>query len=95
MKLTEELKQKIDAWFESKSEEEVYEILKGYGLKEEQYTLDELKKRVDSLKDYATSLSSELNVELSIDIETEVENLDLGISCRTSVKGKSRINIID
>lgn len=32
MKLTEELKQKIDAYFESKSEEEVYEILKGYGI---------------------------------------------------------------
>lgn len=38
MKLTEELKQKIDAYFESKSEEEVYEILKGYGLKEENNT---------------------------------------------------------
>ena len=32
MKLTEELKHKIDAYFESKSKEEVYEILKGYGI---------------------------------------------------------------
>lgn len=32
MKLTEELKQKINAYFESKSEEEVTEILKGYGI---------------------------------------------------------------
>lgn len=32
MKLTEDLKQKIDAYFESKSEEEVEEILKGYGI---------------------------------------------------------------
>lgn len=32
MKLTEELKQKINAYFESKSEEEVYEILKGYDI---------------------------------------------------------------
>lgn len=32
MKLTEELKQKINDYFESKSEEEVYEILKSYGI---------------------------------------------------------------
>lgn len=32
MKLTQELKQKIDDYFESKSEEEVMEILKGYGI---------------------------------------------------------------
>lgn len=32
MKLTEELKQKINAYFESRSEEEVKEILKEYGI---------------------------------------------------------------
>lgn len=32
MKLTEEMKKKIDAYFESKSAEEVEEILKGYGI---------------------------------------------------------------
>lgn len=94
MKLNEEFKQKIDDWFESKSEEEVYEILKGYGLKEEQYTFDELKKRVDELKKYATRLSSELNIGLSIEVETEVENVCVGVNYR-STKGSSRINIMD
>lgn len=32
MKLTEEIKKKINAYFESKSAEEVEEILKGYGI---------------------------------------------------------------
>lgn len=58
------------------------------------YTFDELKKRVNSLKEYATKLSSELNVGLSIEVETEVENECVGISYR-SVKGSSRINIMD
>lgn len=43
----------------------------------EEYTLDELKKRVNNLKDYATKLSSELNVGLSIEVETEVEDFEL------------------
>ena len=58
------------------------------------YTFDELKKRVDALKNYATKLSSELNAGLSIKIETEVENGCVGVSYR-SVKGSSRINIMD
>lgn len=60
----------------------------------EEYTFDELKKRVDDLKDYATKLSSELNVGLSVKIETEVENGCVGVNYR-SVKGNSRINIMD
>lgn len=60
----------------------------------EEYTLDELKKRVDALKDYATKLSLELNVGLSIEVETEVENGCVGVNYR-SVKGSSRINIMD
>lgn len=36
MKLTDEMKQKIDSWFESKTEEEVKEILKGYGIEPNQ-----------------------------------------------------------
>ena len=55
------------------------------------YTLDELKKRVDALKDYATKLSAELNVGLSIDVETEVELEEWG----KKAKGFSRINIMD
>lgn len=58
------------------------------------YTFDELKKRVDSLKEYATKLSSELNVDLSIGVETEVDNVCVGVNYR-SVKGSSRINIMD
>ena len=58
------------------------------------YTFDELKKRVDALKDYTTKLSAELNVGLSIEIETEVENGCVGVNYR-SVKGSSRINIMD
>ena len=50
MKLTEELKQKIDAYFEGKSEEEVYEILKGYGLEEEQKKKSVKEISVDLLK---------------------------------------------
>lgn len=52
MKLTKELKQKIYAWFESKSEEEVYEILKGYGLMEEKPASEEENKTlsIDLLK---------------------------------------------
>lgn len=51
MKLTEELKQKINAYFESKSEEEVYEILKGYGLVEEEPKKNNVKEvSVDLLK---------------------------------------------
>lgn len=61
---------------------------------EETYTFDELKKRVDALKDYATKLSSELNVGLSIEVETEVENVCVGVNYR-STKGSSRINIMD
>ena len=57
----------------------------------EEYTFDELKKRVDALKDYATKLSSELNVGLSIGIETEVELEEWG----KKAKGFSRINIMD
>lgn len=59
------------------------------------YTFDELKKRVDALKDYATKLSSELNVGLSIDIETEAHDIDVGVSCRKEFNGFSRINIMD
>lgn len=55
------------------------------------YTFDELKKRVDALKDYATKLSSELNVGLSIEVETEVEDFEL----TRDFKGYSRINIMD
>ena len=62
--------------------------------RETTYTFDELKKRVNDLKDYATKLSSELNVGLSIEIETEVENGCVGVNYR-SVKGSSRINIMD
>ena len=62
--------------------------------RETTYTFDELKKRVNNLKDYATKLSSELNVGLSVKIETEVENGCVGVNYR-SVKGNSRINIMD
>lgn len=55
------------------------------------YTFDELKKRVDALKEYATKLSSELNVGLSIEVETEVK--DYGLT--RDAKGSSRINIMD
>lgn len=54
------------------------------------YTLDELKKRVDALKDYATKLSSELNVGLSIEVETEFKDCGFG----KEYKGSSRINIM-
>ena len=55
------------------------------------YTFDELKKRVNDLKDYATKLSAELNVGLSIEVETEVELEEWG----KKAKGFSRINIMD
>lgn len=70
MKLTEELKQKIDAYFESKSEEEVYEILKGYGLKEENtYTLDELKSEVDKFRDYLLKVCSKNECAINVEFE--------------------------
>lgn len=56
------------------------------------YTFDELKERVDALKEYATKFSLELNVGLSIDLETEIECDDWN---RKSAKGFSRINIMD
>lgn len=59
------------------------------------YTFDELKKRVDALKYYATKLSLELNVGLSIEVETEVHDVGVEVSCRKEVKGSSRINIMD
>lgn len=55
------------------------------------YTFDKLKERVKSLQDYATKLSSELNVGLSIEVETEVELEEWG----KKAKGFSRINIMD
>lgn len=58
---------------------------------DDRYTFDELKKRVNDLKDYATKLSSELNVGLSIEVETEVELEEWG----KKAKGFSRINIMD
>lgn len=57
----------------------------------EEYTFDELKKRVNNLKDYATTLSAELNVGLSIEVETEVELEEWG----KKAKGFSRIKIMD
>lgn len=39
------MKQKIDAYFESKSEEEVYEILKGYGIEVDKNEKDEFLER--------------------------------------------------
>ena len=62
--------------------------------KQSKYTFDELKERVNALKDYATKMSSELNVGISIEVETEIEEMCVGIKCR-SVKGSSKINIID
>lgn len=56
----------------------------------DEYTLDEFKKRVDDLKKYATKLSQELNVELSVDIETEARDFGFG----KEYKGSSRINIM-
>lgn len=53
------------------------------------YTLDELKKRVDELKEYAKSLSKELNVEFCIEVDTEVKDFGYG----KEYKGSSRINI--
>lgn len=50
------------------------------------YTFDELKKRVDALKEYAIILSAELKVGLSIEVETEVK--DFGLT-------RARINIRD
>lgn len=35
MKLTKDIKQRIDAWFESKSAEEVSETIEKYGIKTE------------------------------------------------------------
>ena len=55
----------------------------------EEYTFDELKKRVNNLKDYATTLSAELNVGLSIEVETEVK--DFGLT--RDAKGSSRMII--
>lgn len=57
----------------------------------EEYTLDELKKRVDTLKEYATKLSKELNVEFCIEIDTEQKDSEFV----KEFKGYSRINIID
>lgn len=58
---------------------------------EETYTFNELKKRVDALKEYATKLSLELNVGLSIEVETEFKDCGFG----KEYKGSSRINIMD
>lgn len=62
MKLTEELKQRIIGYFESISEEEVQEILKGYGLIEE-----ELKKK--GVKEVSVDL-------LKMDDETKLKLFD-------------------
>lgn len=59
--------------------------------KQSEYTFDELKKRVDALKEYATKLSSELNVGLCIEVETEEKYFGFG----KEYKGSSRINIMD
>ena len=45
MKLTEEMKKKIDSYFESKSAEEVEEILKGYGIEVGKNEKDEFLER--------------------------------------------------
>lgn len=54
------------------------------------YTFDKLKERVKSLKDYATKLSAELNVGLSIKVETDIDVCRYG-----RAKGSSSINIMD
>lgn len=70
MELTDELKQQIDAWFENKSEEEVENILKSYGFKEEhQYTLDELKRRVDEMRDYLFKYTSNTNQLIEVRLQ--------------------------
>lgn len=63
----------------------------GLPKQEATYTFDELKKRVDALKEYATKLSSELNVGLCIEVETEFKDCGFG----KEYKGSSRINIMD
>ena len=69
MRLTEELKQKINDYFESESEEEVYEILKGYGLKENTYTLDELKSESDKFRDYLLKFCSKNECSINVAFE--------------------------
>lgn len=55
------------------------------------YTFDELKKRVNDLKVYATKLSSELNVEFSIEVYSEAKDFGYG----KEYKASSSIKIID
>lgn len=70
MKLTEDLKQQIDAWFENKSAEEVEAILKSYGLKEEHsYTLDEMRSEVDKFKDYISEVCRKNECGISVEFE--------------------------
>lgn len=92
MKLTEELKQKIDAYFESKSEEEVYEILKSYGLKEEKtYTLDELKSEVDKFRTYLLNVCVKNICYVNVEFKSS-ESLNQ-FSKGKSIKVETRINI--
>lgn len=97
MKLTEEMKRRIDAYFESMTPEEVEEVLKGYGLKEDHsYTLDELKSEVDRFKDYI--LKSRKRNNCIIDIAFESNRFDymsemLGQNRVLQVTAKININI--
>lgn len=60
------------------------------------YTFDELKKRVDDLKEYAIKLSSKKGVGLCIEIDTEVSfKFEKEYELGREYKGTSRINIMD
>lgn len=67
MKLTDEMKQRIDAYFESKTPQEVADILGSYGLEIEQEkpTLDRLYERVQDLRDFALKVDFDLDIEIS------------------------------
>lgn len=95
MKLTKELKQKIDSYFESKSEEEVYEILKGYGLKEEySYTLDELKSEVDKFRGYLLEVCKQNELRINVLFESNgVDYMGEMLGKERSLEIRTRINI--
>lgn len=80
-------------------EEEIECLVQTEEQPQDAYTFEELKKRVDALKEYATKLSSKMDVGLCIEIDIEVgskfeKEYEFGREYR-EYKGISRINIMD
>ena len=79
MKLTKDVKQRIDAWFESKSAEEVSETIEKYGIKTKKLKSKNMKYRVGDV--------------VKLKSKEELEKIGWSKYCATELEG-AKLNIL-